>query len=289
MKQTLFPKFHYSPLIKGVMGLFIFLLLLLIPSISLADPVSMNGAGIVGSFSRIEGRVDILKAGATAAAPVKTGDDVAMGDIVRTKSDGKAEIIFKDESIIRIAPETRIEINEYILRQDNSRSSGILKLLRGKVRAVVSKAKSGIIPVGFGGSTFNINTPTAVAGVRGTDFFVFFDKGITGVIFKEGQGFVVNPNVPERIVNVSAGQVTFVVKPDAPPLAPRLATGIELAVHTKDTTPAEKKKEVENWDKDDDKNDKKEVKKEMKTCERLNQKQKKEKEKRQSHLWESNP
>ncbi|MBI5750512.1 MAG: FecR domain-containing protein [Nitrospinae bacterium] len=230
-------------------------------------------AEMVGAFSKVEGRVDILKAGATAASPVKTGDDAAMGDIVRTKSDGKAEITFKDDTTIRLAPETRMKLDEYVFNPDNSRSKGVLGLFRGKVRAVVSKARGGIIPVGFGESTFNINTPTAIAGVRGTDFFVFFDKGITGVIFREGQGFVVNPNVPERIVNVSAGQVTFVVQFDAPPSPPRLATGIELAVHTKDTEVKEKPKEmkeVKNENTEDDKDakdDKEHVKKDKKEVE----------------------
>ncbi|MBI3582876.1 MAG: hypothetical protein HY096_02865, partial [Nitrospinae bacterium] len=95
----------------------------------------------------------------------------------------------------------------------------------------------------------NINTPTAVAGVRGTDFFVFHDRGITGVIFKEGSGFVANPNMPDKIVNINAGQVTFVVSTNIPPSPPRPATNLELAVHTKDTTPAEKPKEEKKEDK----------------------------------------
>ncbi|MBI3599991.1 MAG: FecR domain-containing protein [Nitrospinae bacterium] len=213
----------------------IFLTIFLVPSLSFAEPV--------GSFSRVEGRVDILKAGETSAVPVKSDDSVSMGDIVRTKSDGKAEITFKDDTTIRLAPETRMKLDEYVFNPDNSRKTGVLGLFRGKVRAVVSKTKGGIIPVGAGISSFNINTPTAVAGVRGTDFFVFHDRGITGVIFKEGSGFVANPNMPDKIVHVNAGQVTFVVSTNIPPSPPRPATNIELAAHTKDTTPAEKPKE----------------------------------------------
>ncbi|MBI5894057.1 MAG: FecR domain-containing protein [Deltaproteobacteria bacterium] len=219
---------------------FILKFLILIPILFILPAVSF--AETVGFFSKIEGRVDILKEGAANAAPINVNDTVSIGDIVRTKSDGKAEITFRDDSTVRIASESRLKIDEYAFNPDNSRKRGVLDLFRGKIRAVVSKSKA-IIPIGATTSSFDINTPTAIAGVRGTIPIVFHDRGVTGVIFEKGQGFVVNPNVPERVVNVTAGQITFVTKPDAPPLAPRPVTAVELAVHIKDTTPAEKPKE----------------------------------------------
>ncbi|HBA25816.1 MAG TPA: hypothetical protein DCY98_00215 [Nitrospinae bacterium] len=249
---------------------------------------TLTYADTVGFFSKVEGRVDILKEGDTRAVPVKANDNVSMGDIVRTKSDGKTEITFKDDTTVRIAPKTRLKIDEYTFNPDNSRNKGALGLFRGKVRAVVSKTK-GIIPVAIGASTFNVNTPTAIAGVKGTDFFVFYDKGITGVIFREGQGFVANPNMPEQVVNVNAGQITF-IKIDAPPLPPRPASNIEMAQHTKDTAPAEKPKEKKEegqkpkeektqmkeakaeTKKEDKKEDKKEAKGEEKVAEKKEEK-----------------
>ncbi len=220
-------------------------ILLLLISILLIAP-ALSYAGVVGSFSRVEGRVDMLKVGADAAAPVKTGDSVSMGDIVRTKSDGKAEIAFKDDTVLRLAPETRMKIDEYTFNPDNSRNKGILSLLRGKLRAVVKLAE-GIIPVAAtGATTFSIQTPTTVAGVRGTDFMVFYEKGITGVVFSKGHGFVYNLNITERMVNISAGQATFVLRPDVAPQPPRPATGAEVIRHLKDTNPDEKTEEKED-------------------------------------------
>lgn len=198
-------------------------------------------AGEVGAFAQVEGRVDILREGTSVAAPVKVGDNVSMGDVVRTKSDGKAEILFKDGTNLKLASETRIKIDEYTFNQDNSRNKAFLNLLRGKVRAVVSKTKS--MPVSTGSSSFNVQTPTAVAGVRGTDFFVFYDRGITGVIFKEGRGFVYNRVIPDRIVNVSAGNISFVLRANMPPSPPRRATDAELSQHLKDVTFSEQEKE----------------------------------------------
>jgi len=213
---------------KTVSVLFLLLSLLLFPAVSFAE--------YVGSFSRIEGRVDLLRAGATAVVPARQGDGVSTGDIIRTKSDGRAEILFKDDTTVTVAPETRLKIDEYTFNPDNSRNKGMLSLLRGKLRAAVSKVKTGLIPVSMGSSTFSVNTPTTVAGVRGTVFFVFFDKGITGVIFKEGNGFVYNQNMPDKIVNVSAGQATFILTDNTPPLPPRAATDAEMSQHIIDTT-----------------------------------------------------
>ncbi|MEK6590919.1 MAG: FecR family protein [Nitrospinota bacterium] len=225
---------HYK--CNPVFLLSILAFLFLIPELSSAE--------VVGEFSYVSGRVDILRVNATAVAPVEMRDSVFMGDIVRTKSDGNAEIIFNDKTTIRLAPETRIKIDEYVFNPDSSRKTGSLSLFRGKVRAIVSKAKAGLIPVAVGTSTFTINTPTAIAGVRGTDFFVFYERGVTGVIFKEGKGFVYNINIPDRIVNIHAGEVTFVVSPDAPPLRVRTTTKGELTQHTKDTKPSEKIEEM---------------------------------------------
>jgi hypothetical protein len=206
--------------------------LFLVPELSYAE--------VVGEFSYVSGRVDILRVNAAEVAPVKMRDNVFMSDIVRTKSDGRAEIIFKDKTTIRLAPGTRVKVDEYVFNPDSSRKTGSLSLLRGKIRAIVSKAKTGLIPVAVVNSPFTINTQTAVAGVRGTDFFVFYEHGVTGVIFKEGKGFVYNLNIPDRIVNINAGEVTFVVSPDAPPLRVRTTTKGELTQHAKDTKPPEK-------------------------------------------------
>lgn len=216
----------------------LFIILLVLPAAAFAEAV--------GSFSRVEGRVDILKAGASSVLPVKAGDSVFMGDTVRTKSNGKAEILFNDGTIVSVTPDTRMKIDEYAFNPDNSRKQGIIGLFRGKIRAVVSKAKvASIIPVSTGASTFNIQTPTATAGVRGTDLFVFYNRGVTGVLFKEGLGFVYNNNMPDKVVNVSAGQITYILRPDTPPLPPRQATNAELLQHIKDATVAEKPAEEE--------------------------------------------
>ena len=74
-------------------------------------------AGTVGSFTRVEGRVDITSPG-SEARPAKVGDGVLEKDIIRAKSGSKAEIIFKDGNVLRLAQNTRVEVAEYIVKDE---------------------------------------------------------------------------------------------------------------------------------------------------------------------------
>jgi len=208
------------------------MLVLLVPGAAFADPV--------GSFSRTEGNVDLLRKGDTKAVSVQVGDAVSMGDAIRTKRDGKAEIRFNDDTVIQLAPETRITIDQYTYTSANTRERGFLSLFRGKIRAIVSKVKAAAVPVvGKTEANFNVKTPTAIAGVKGTDFFVYYERGITGVIYLDGFGFVYNPERPDKIVPIKAGQATFVMDGSEPPLDAHPVLDSFVAPHLKDVTIAE--------------------------------------------------
>ena len=59
---------------------------------------SIAAAEVVGRLTQVEGRVDLLKGGNLPAISVKVGDTVAPGDVIRTKSQSKAQITFIDDS-----------------------------------------------------------------------------------------------------------------------------------------------------------------------------------------------
>jgi hypothetical protein len=192
----------------------IFLLLLLFTvHCSLFAAVSL-AADAVGRFTKVEGVVDILAGGALPGVPAKVSDTVSAKDVIRTKSASKAEITFTDGNIIKIAQRSRIDISEYAA--DESKNGKVIKLTRGKVEAWVEKNVVDKIAVSKGTNRFEIHTPNAVAGVRGTDYFVFYDKGITGVIVKEGKVYTYNQMFPDKLVEVTAGNLTTIFPNNAP-------------------------------------------------------------------------
>ncbi len=205
-------------------------------------------AAPVGKFSSVSGRVDLTRQG-VPARPVHTGDEVTVGDIIRAKSKSKAEVIFVDDSILRIAQNSRVEISDYTVGKGHK--SGIFNLFRGKIENVVKKS-GGL----FGykkKSKFEVHTLTAVCGVRGTDFFSIHQGGLSSFIFKEGQGYGYTRNRPDDIVNISANQAMLIVNPDVPPIV-RAARPEEIARHSEDTAPG-KDDEGESGKKEDQKVD----------------------------------
>jgi len=203
-------------------------LLFLVPAPSWAE--------MVGTFTRVEGSVDLLPVKGTTAIPANTGDAVMLGDAVRTKRGGKAEIRFRDDSVIQLAPETRITIDQYSFRSDGSREKGFLNLFRGKLRAVVAKIKASVVTLSLTDSSFNVKTPTSIAGVKGTDLIVYYERGVSGIIFLDGSGFALNPARPGTVVPVDAGQATFVTDPNEPPMNAVPVSREFVAPHIRDTS-----------------------------------------------------
>jgi len=201
-------------------------LALLTPFLALAAPV--------GTFTKVEGKVDILRLSEAATVPVQVGDPVSLGDAIRTKRNGRAEIQFRDDTLIQLAPETRITIDEYSYRGGDTREKGLIGLLRGKMRAIVAKLKAAVVPVSRTDASFNVKTPTAIAGVKGTDFIVYYERGVTGVIFIDGEGYVYNPGKPGRVITVKGGQASFVLGEDDPPLDAQPVSDSFVDPHLKD-------------------------------------------------------
>lgn len=212
------------------------LTLLLISSTAWALP--QNGAEAVARITKAQGNIRILKPG-MESAPAKLEQPVSEGDILVTETDSKAEITFADRSVIRLAPESKIEITKYLL-ENGQRKSGVLKLFTGKMRAIVSKAVQ-VAGVSFSdGQNFQVRTPTAVAGVKGTDFFVFYIDGITGVVVNQGLVDTYNISLPGHVVSVSAGSSAF-INPNEPPNPPQPSAAIEVTRLTNDTDMPEDK------------------------------------------------
>ncbi|MEA2014237.1 MAG: FecR domain-containing protein, partial [Thermodesulfobacteriota bacterium] len=187
----------------------------------------------IGKFSSVSGRVDLTRPG-LSARPVHTGDEVTVGDIIRAKSKSKAEIVFIDGSILRIAQKSRVKISDYTVGEGHK--SGIFNLFRGKIENVVKKS-GGLF--GFKKkSKFEVHTATAICGVRGTDFFSIHQGSLSTFIFKEGTGYGYTKNRPDQIAEIKANQAMLIVNPDLPPIV-RPAKPEEISRHSADTAPSE--------------------------------------------------
>jgi FecR protein len=198
-----------------VLGLFF------IVSFALYPMTYGRAAEPIGKFTYLGGRVDILRGGALPALFVKVGDPVFVKDVIRTKSNSRAEVLFTDGNVLKLSQKSRVDISEYIT--DESKKREIIQLKRGNVEAVVDKDTVDRIKVSPKANQFEIHTPFAVAGVRGTVYSVYQMRNATIIFVLKGVVYVYNPKFPDKIVVVKAGQMTRVYE-DRPPLRPRGTT-----------------------------------------------------------------
>jgi hypothetical protein len=126
-----------------------------------------------------------------------------------------------DKNVINISPETVMIIEQY--QNDGKNKNVQLNILEGKVRAGVEQKYDGEK------NRFNIKTPSAVAGVRGTDFLTSYSSAskVSQVITFSGTVAVGTAGPNGRIENpvfVKPGQMTSTGadgKPAAPSTVPK--------------------------------------------------------------------
>jgi len=199
---------------KIIFSIFIFFIL-----ISLISP---SFAQEVGKLTALQGRVDIMHEGKPPAVEAKLNQPVYLKDIIRTKTDSKAEVTFKDGTVIKIAQRSRVDISEYFT--DGESLKARIELQRGRVGAYVSKESVEKISSSPKANRFEVKTPLAVAGVRGTNFIVSHHiNPTTTVLVLSGKVYVYNINLPEQIVELHDGEMT-IIKEKNPPTPPVQAT-----------------------------------------------------------------
>ena len=208
-----------------------FLAIIMIVSGSFMIMPSAAEAAVVGKFTLVEGTVDLLKGGSLPAVPATLNLSVEEKDVVRTKSNARAEIALLDKTVLRVAQRSRIDISEY--SGDDASKKGVIKLDRGKIEAIVEKKPVSRITTGAKANSFEIHTPNAVAGVRGTDFFVSYDKNVSTTLVKDGNVCSFNISSPENEVCMPPGFITSIVGTN-PPERPKAATREELNLFEKE-------------------------------------------------------
>jgi len=208
---------------------------LIITAFIIAALPEFSRAEAVAKLTFMRGDVDILKAGHERAVLLNLGDDLNTGDIVRTKSKSRAQITFTDGTKLNIAQKSRIEIKTFDLDTAQNKRTVLLRSFRGKVRAIVPDEFAGE------GSRFEVETPTAVAIVRGTDWLNIINHlplSTEEIVMRGSVGVRnVDPGIAgEVIVGPMMGTS---VSADRPPAPPRRVTVEELIPHLRETAPVE--------------------------------------------------
>jgi hypothetical protein len=138
-------------------------------------------AAAVGRFTKVEGEVNLLKQGKLPAMPVKLQDSVEPGDIIRTKSQARAQITFVDDTTMSISPGSRVAIESYMYDAAKKQRQGVVQVFYGMVYTVVSRILQTEKP------DFLLKTHTAIMGVRGTKWYAVLHPIATDVFNESGK------------------------------------------------------------------------------------------------------
>ncbi len=168
-----------------------------------------------------------------AAFPIAANDVIRCDDIIITHERSSAVLLIP-RGKLAIGANTKIMIAKYL--NEAKPDANLIDLFFGQLRSLITKRKPGAEPA----SKFQVRTPTAVTGVRGTDFFVSYDEKsqVTEQATLEGQ-VEVTPQATSKSgaaasapVLVSAGeQVSVNATADAVQVAP-ISEAVKIKVRS---------------------------------------------------------
>lgn len=139
-------------------------ILFAVAAVFLAAPAM---AADIGLIKVAKGSVQIQRGAAKVPAAVGTG--LQASDVILTGADGSAGITFTDNSLVSVGPNSVFAIDKYSF--DSTTHAGHFEgnLRQGRLAAVSGKM------VKQSPESMKIRTPSAIMGVRGTEFVVQVD------------------------------------------------------------------------------------------------------------------
>lgn len=164
----------------------------------------LKKAGIVsttdiGLTSGVDGTVYQTHKGQSEKFQAELAGSIFMDDKFETNDSSKALFTFDDRSTLTMSEDTVININKHVFNPDKNVRETLINASLGWVRFKVTKKLAN-------GSSFKVVTPTATAGVRGTEFVVKVEPGgKTTFLVLEGQ-IETRPTLP----NGKEGKVAFI-------------------------------------------------------------------------------
>lgn len=185
-----------------------------------------NSTAVHGVVRAVTGDVTLKKANQTEFEKLKLGQRVHPGDTILAGNKSSVKIIMIDENVLSVAADTMIKIERYEYDPTKFEKNVLINMAFGKLRSLVRQRYD------EDKNRYIVKTPSAVAGVRGTDFLTIYNSRTNQtqvVTFEGGVNFSMldsngNSSRPTEIV---AGH-TSVNKIEGAPTEPKALPAEEL-------------------------------------------------------------
>jgi prepilin-type processing-associated H-X9-DG protein len=152
--------------------------------------------------------------------------ELGVGDTITTGSDGSANLVFFDGSVMEIKASSEILVNELSTASSGSTAVSLKEMVGSTINRVAKLVDSA--------SKYEVETPAAVAVVRGTVYDLLVQQnGFTTVRSKEGS---VSVTAEGQTVIVNAGFQSTVAVGEKPSAATEITTPTPTPTATKTPT-----------------------------------------------------
>jgi hypothetical protein len=175
--------------------------------------------------TRVEHQATIISAGADTTALV--GTVLHLKDELRTGSDARLEVTFRDSTTLTLGENATVVIDRYVFDPDQSVGEASINAAKGAVRFATGRIKT------LNTKDISVSTPAATLGVRGTDLWTGPFKRYYGALAVVPEVLVKNDG--GNVILSAAGQGTEIVSASIAPTAPRFWTAAEIAEALKST------------------------------------------------------
>lgn len=176
---------------------------------------STAGALAAGRVTLAQGGAEIESGGATRS--LRRGERVVEGDLLRVATGGLVQLRMDDGALIALKGGTEFRIDTYRATASASqRPRAVLRLLKGGFRTI-----SGLIGR-FNHDEYEVATPIATIGIRGTDFSTLFcandcKSAENGLHARVSEGAILLRNLAGIELLLTEGEYGFLPDGTTPP------------------------------------------------------------------------
>jgi hypothetical protein len=124
---------------------------------------------------------DVAQLLGAQAAPIAVGEDVVRNETVRTGGDSNAKLVFVDDTNLAVGPTSTVKLDKFVFADTATYSQAGMELAKGAFRFTTGHSEK---------RAYDIKTPVATIGVRGTILDVLSQGSRTTVVLHEGRAIV---------------------------------------------------------------------------------------------------
>lgn len=152
-------------------------------------PAAAQAGRAIGMVSELAGDCRITRAGEAAGRPLAVGTELYEGDRLRTAADARLRLEMIDGSIVQLGAGTDLVLDWFLYAPEEETQNVVLRASAGILRVIAQL----VLPR----AAYGVQTPTAAASVRGTDWILEASLEATAIVALEGA--VTVRNVDDRV------------------------------------------------------------------------------------------